>query len=254
MVKNTKHHKYRHQAPRISLVVISLIFVVFSVPAWAVGEEILEPPLISSWNKNVSNDEIFFIGGGATVPSATVVIYLQHEGGAVRTAEVKTDAKGAWFYTHPEFLRSGKYTIWTQLKLESLVSPPSPQISVEVISAAIQIGKSRISYETTYGSMALIFFAVIVGLLIFSGYHFRQHRHKAGKLSQEIREAETAVKRGFALLKRDLDDELDAIHRARTGQALSQELKQKEAKILKDLALVERYIGKEVYDIEQSGG
>jgi len=229
-----------------------LIFAFFFMRSAGAAAEILEPPIITLANKNVSNNEIFFVGGRATVPDATVIIYLQHEAGSISVLETKTDAKGEWFYTHPEFLRSGKYALWTQLKADSVVSPPSAQMQIEVIPTAIQLGNARISYEALYAFLALVFFALILALSGFSAWHFAQHRRKSLRLNQEIKEAEQSVRRGFALLKRDLEAELETIHKLKASRELSADMRSKEAKILKDLDLIEQYIGKEIADIERA--
>lgn len=70
-------------------------------------------------------------------------------------------------------------------------------------------------------------------------------------LMREVKEAEEAVRRGFAVLKRDIEAELSVIHKAKLNKSLSSEEKQKEDQLLRDLAEMERYIGKEVWDIEK---
>ena len=70
-------------------------------------------------------------------------------------------------------------------------------------------------------------------------------------IMKEVKEAEEAVKRGFAVLKRDIEAELSVIHKAKLNKALSLEEKQKEEQLLKDLSEMERYVGREVWDIEK---
>lgn len=237
---------------KIFLVLGGILIFASAFIGAAGAAEVLEPPIITSFNKNISNNEIFFVGGRATVPDATVLIYLQHEAGSISIFETKTDAKGEWFYTHPEFLRSGKYALWTQLKADGAVSPPGPQTQFEVIQTAIQIGGKRISYEALYGFLTLIVLIIVLILSGISGWHFAQHRRKSLKLNQEIREAEQSVRRGFALLKRDLQSELETIHKLKATKELTADMRAKEAKILKDLDLIEQYIGKEIADIEEA--
>lgn len=228
---------------------ISLLFFgVAGTPIFA-QRATLEPPLVTLWNKQVSNDEIFYIGGQAAVPEATVIIYIQSEDGSILSREVKTDGRGAWFYSHPEFLTRGRYTIWTQLKVDELLSPPSPQLNIDVIATALQLGRSRVSYEGLYLIFASGLFAVVLSLFGFVIWHFRQHRAKSGHLEKEIAEAEQAVKRGFAVLRRDIMAELETIKKSKK---LTGEEKTREEKLLRDLQLVEQYIGKEVWDIERA--
>ncbi|MFN7088746.1 MAG: hypothetical protein ACK4NX_02955 [Candidatus Paceibacteria bacterium] len=253
MLKTTNKIQYRAKL----LVAISLIFVSIFISVFAIIQKafaqraVLEPPLVTLYNKEVSNDEIFYIGGRVTVPESTVIVYIQSEDGSILSREVKTDAQGIWFYSHPEFLSKGRYTIWTQLKSGELLSPPSPQINIDVITTAIQIGKRRLSYEGMYGLTALALLLLVLALAVFNIWHFKEHHKKSKRLAKEIAEAENSVKRGFAVLKRDIMAELEIIRKAKKPEEFTQEEKDRENKLLKDLELVESYIGKEIYDIEE---
>ncbi|MDZ4229681.1 MAG: hypothetical protein U1C53_00935, partial [Candidatus Veblenbacteria bacterium] len=67
-----------------------------------------------------------------------------------------------------------------------------------------------------------------------------------------IREAEESVRRGFAVLKRDIQAELNVVRKAKLSKQLSAEEHAREAELMKDLDWVEKYIGKEVWDVEQA--
>jgi len=210
----------------------------------------LEPPLVTLYNKQISNDEIFYIGGEALVPEATVIIYLQGEGGATRSYEVTTDARGAWFYSIPEFLSRGRYTLWTQLKTNEILSPPGPQLNIDVMTTALQLGKKRFGYEGMYLIAALGFLAALLIIIAFAAMHFRAHRKKSQRLAKEIAEAETSIRRGFAVLRRDIFAELEAFRQVKKPDDMTPQDREREAKILQDLQWVENYIGKEIWDIE----
>src|SRR5581483_8402561 len=77
----------------------------------------VEPPVVSLFPKEISNDEIFYIGGRAVTPNAQVLIYIQNlDTGSTVGQTVISEKTGAWFYSFPEFLKPGKDSIWTQLK------------------------------------------------------------------------------------------------------------------------------------------
>lgn len=212
----------------------------------------LEPPIVTLFPKSISNDEILYIGGRAAAPQANVLVRIQQiETGSAMNAVAPTDKTGAWFYSFPQFLDTGHYIVWTQLKVGEALSPPSSRMDLLVAPTAIQIGKNRLSYQDLYLALLLIFIAAFLGLSIFSLYHAYHLRLKNRRLNQAVRDAEESVRRGFSVLRRDIESELTLVRRAKLGKDLSQEEKLREEKLLKDLGAVNGYIGKEIWEIER---
>ena len=131
------------------------------------------------------------------------------------------------------------------------MSPPSAQVAISVSQTALQFGSSRLSYESIYLMVAVTLFVIIIGLVLYIIFHAYHGRKKHKLFWKEVREAEEAVRRGFAVLKRDIEAELGVVQRAKLGP-LEFEAKQKEMQLLKDLDYVQKYIGKEVWDIGQT--
>ena len=240
------------------LVFVMSGFIFFAPPAQAqtattTSTADIEPPVITLFPKSLSNDEILYIGGRAGAPNAAVQIYLQNiETGATQTKSALTDKSGAWFYTFPNFLSSGKYIIWTQLRVGEAVSPPSSQMAIEVAPAAFQFGSRRLSYEDLYLILFLAF--ALTTLLLIAAIIYFNHRYqeKKRRLLREISEAEESIRRGFALLRHDIEAELAIVRKFRMSRELSMEEKLREEKMLKDLDSVSRYLGHEVWEIEQA--
>ncbi len=210
------------------------------------------PPIVTTISKEITNEEIFYIGGKTSVPGSQILIYLQsmHDGQTL-SATVDADQKGDWFYTHPEFFAAGRYLVWTQNKVGPELSAPSAQYEISVSQTAIQFGVSRISFETLYLIFIVILFlalASVTGFILYHGYHGTR---KQRKLEKEVMEAEEAVKKGFLLLHRDIQQELAIIQKIKARQVLSAEDLEKEQRLLKDFEWVSRYIEKEVKDIER---
>ena len=210
--------------------------------------EVLSPPIINFYNKQVSNNEIFYISGVAEIPNADVIIYFQREDGGLFSQIVKSDEYGRWSYYHPQFLNKGSYIIWTQLKADSLSSPPSPQIKIQVEATAVQIGSVRLGYDTASFILALIMLIISIGLAVFVLYHYFHHSRKTKLLHREIAKAEAMVHYGFQSLKKDVLAELELIRKSSGG--LSPEVQEKESEILKDLEAVDSYLQKEFSDLE----
>jgi len=220
--------------------------------ALAQDSVVLPPPFISTISRNISNEDIFYVGGKTENAEIDVVIYLQNLAtGETKTFTVTSDTKGDWFYRHPTFLSSGEYLLWTQSSLGDLMSPPSPQAKLNVSRAAFQFGSNRLSFETLYFISVIILLIILVGLSYRLFTLIKRGKKKHLAITKELKEAEEAVKRGFAVLRRDIEAELAVVHKAKLNKTLSDEEQRKEDQLLRDLAEIERYIGKEVWDIEK---
>ena len=213
----------------------------------------LSPPYISTISRDISNEEIFYVGGKTDNSGITVLIYLQNlQTGETFNESVVSDLKGDWFYRHSKFLSAGKYLLWTQSRLGDQSSPPSPQMQIAVQNTAIQFGASRFSYEMIYLIGVIIFLCIIVILVGFILYHAYRGRKKHKIFWKEVIEAEESIRRGFAVLKRDIEAELAVIKKAKLSNALLEEERQKEENLLRDLEAVQKNISKEVWDIEHT--
>lgn len=213
----------------------------------------LPPPTANLVSKNINNNELFYVGGrAASGNNGKVIVYLQNlSTGETYSFETEVSPNGDWFYSHNKFLQSGNYLLWTQLKIGDNVSPPSGQIQMVVSPVAIQLGASRLSYETIYLALMMLFLAIVIGLSGFIIYHFRHGHRKKKNLMKEIKEAEESIKRGFAVLKHDIQAELETIKKIKMAKELSEEEKMKETQLLRDLEEINASIGKEVWDIER---
>lgn len=254
-LEELKRYRQKYGKLGIFLLVFGFWAVLFASSNTVLAQEtsVLAPPFVSTVSKNISNNEIFYIGGKTDAGNIRVVIFLQNlRTGETRSFEVESNDKGEWFYRHDTFLGAGEYLLWTQAKFGDQVSPPSPQIKMSVAQTAIQFGASRLSYETLYMIIAIILLVFNVGLILFIISHFKHARARHVAWLKEVHEAEQSVKRGFAVLKRDIERELEIIHKAKLNRKLSEEEKRREEQLLRDLKWAEQYIGKEIWDIEES--
>lgn len=231
------------------LIVGSLIF--FGNPTLA-DEIELGPPLITSVSRNISNEEIFYIGGKTDSPETGVIIYIQNlKSRETFSQDVVSDKKGDWFYRHSGFLSAGDYLLWVQGKDGEQMSPPSPQVRMAVQPTAIQFGSSRLSYATIYIGAIILLLLILAGLIAYIIRQWRRLKRRHDRFTKEVVEVEEAVHRGFAVLRRDIEAEMAVIKKARMSKTLSAEEKLKEGHLLKDLEKIERHIGKEVLDVEK---
>jgi len=249
-LEELKKYKKRYGAKMI-MFIFFFSACIFSQKVFA--DNLIPPPIITNVSKNVSNQEIFYVGGKTDFSNEKVILFLQNLAtGETFNEEVVSDNKGDWFYRHSGFLTPGQYLLWAQGKLGEDTSPPCPQVKMTVNRTAITLGGSRISYETIYLILCIILFICILGLIIFIFYHYYTGLKKHKKLEMNIRETEESIKRGFVVLRRDIQTELAIIKRAKIEGTLLQEEQIREKELLDDLNIIQKQIGKEVWDLKFS--
>ncbi len=211
----------------------------------------IAPPLVTTVSKNISNEEIFYVGGKTDFSNAQVIIYLQNLGtGETTSQSAESDNKGDWFYRHKSFLSPGNYLLWAQGRLGEELSPPGPQVTMIVNRTAMQFGGGRLSYEAIYLFVIILMSISIVGLGIFILFHLFHGRKKHLLLQRNIKDAEESIRRGFAVLKRDIEAELAIIRQVKLSDVLGAEEKRLEDELLSDLEFVQNKIGREIWEIK----
>jgi len=251
-LEELKHYRSKYGKALILFLIIASAFATSSISRASLAE--LSPPVITEVSEDVSNEEIFYVGGRTDNAEAEVVIYTQNlTSGETFSNSIISDKSGEWFYRHDTFLSPGDYLIWTQSKEGPELSPPSPQIRMRVRGTAVQLGVSRVSYELLYAILVGILFVILLSLIIYIAYNSYLLRKKHYHFLREIREAEESVRRGFAVIRRDIQAELAAHKKARdsSGPSSGEELR-REQELLADLDSIERRIGKEIWDVEKA--
>jgi len=252
-LKELEKYQKKYGAKEVAALLLFLFgSALFGVQPVSAQEAELSPPLITNISRDISNEEIFYVGGKTGISFSEVTIFLQNfRTGETFSYNVSADRIGDWFYRHDAFLSSGSYQIWTQGKIADQVSPPSPQIQMTVGATALQFGASRISYEVLYLIFVVILLFISLGLFGYFVFHIYYGRKERGRLMKEVREAEESVRRGFMILRQDIEAELAFVNKLKLSKALTDEENAMEQRLLKDFQEVERYIGKEIWDIEK---
>ena len=238
------------------IIILLAFFVPLLIPSsdrvFAQSSQNLPPPVISTISKNISNEDIFYVGGRTANPGGEVILYMQNlQSGEVFSRIVPIEDGNEWFYRHDSFLTSGNYTLWTQQQLGEQISAPSPQTNMNVRTTAIQFGSSRLSLEIVYLMFSILLFLTLVsliGYIIFHAYHGRKWRKRFIK---EVIEAEQALRQGFTTLRKDILAELAIVNQAKLEGTLGEEEEKRKKQLLEDLEHIEKNIGKEIADIEQ---
>ncbi len=247
--------KYREKFGSLVLMLALSGTIFFSFLFTGVAKaDTLTVPSVSVFSREISNQEIFYAGGRVEIPETEVIVYLQNkETGETFSHTVVSDKKGEWFYRHSSLLPRGKYSVWVQAKLLGETSSPGPEHQLEVSKSALQFGSSRLSYDFIYVVLILVLLCILLALVLYSIYNLVQGRKKHKLLKEEIQQAEESIKRGFAVLRRDLQAELELLKKSKIGKKLTEEEKKKEQILLQDLADTEAYVEKELWQIEHMG-
>lgn len=240
---------------KYSLKMLIILFVVLSMFSFNSAEaETLElsPPIISAISENISNKDIFYVGGRTDAANQTIIIYLQNLLTGETTSEnILPNKNGDWFYRHNVFLPPGDYLLWMQSKRGEVLSPPSSQTAMTVKKTALEFGSNRLSYETIYLFFIIILLLGLGGLIVFILFHTYHGRRKHKEFKEEVKKVEEFVRVGFAMLGRDIAGELAILHKAKSNQTFSDEERQKESELLKDLDDISSRLGREIEYIEK---
>jgi len=211
------------------------------------------PPIINLAPSSISNSEVLYLGGWANVPNANVIIYIEQiETGNTFSGAATTGADGSWFYSFPQLLDPGHYAAWAELKSADQLSAPSGRVTVTVAPTALQIGNSRLSYEELYLILFVAFLVIVFILIVLIAYRAYRLRLKKKKLAEAIRGAEESIRRGFSVLRRDIELGLAAIQNLKEKGPLQEDERKREEKLLQDLREVNEYIGRDIWKVEEA--
>ncbi|HMQ02251.1 MAG TPA: hypothetical protein PKD79_04295, partial [Candidatus Doudnabacteria bacterium] len=221
-----------------------------SSPAQVWAQEI-PPPVITSLSSNIKDDELFYVSGRTTEPNTEVVVHVQSMvDGSAFDFFTMSDRRGDWTYRHDSFLTGGKYSVWAHSRQGDILSPPSPQVEMDVKPIALNWGNSRVTYQSLYLGAIITLILLVLGLLAYIIVHAWLIRHRRRVFAHNLRQAEDAIKRGFIALRRDIEAELMLIKQARLPEDLAGEQKVRAQQLEEDLKNIETVVGRELWEVE----
>lgn len=220
------------------------------------AEEVkLLPATITTYSEETTDEELFFVSGRTDDPETEVLINVQNTLlNDTYSYTVTSDRRSDWSFRSQSPLRYGTYAIWVQSKIGDELSPPSPQVTMKVHKVAFNLSGSRITYLTAYIVAIGILAGIILLLVLYIIYHALQGRRKRKEFIGNLKLAEESIKRGFAMLRRDIQAELALVKQATLSPEISAEERVREEQLLADLKYVEDYVGKEIWDTEHFEG
>ncbi|MEZ4180035.1 MAG: cohesin domain-containing protein [Candidatus Doudnabacteria bacterium] len=246
--------KYRSKYGKMAVVLLfATIFnlVIFGSVSTAKALE-LDPPVITSLSQNIKTDELFYVSGRSPEPNVQVVVHVQSlVDGTAFDYNVTSDNRGDWIYRHDSFLQGGQYVVWAHTKNAETLSAPSAQEQIDVKPIAISWANSRVTYQSLYilAILALLLLLVVALIIYILVHTILTAKHRRVFVSQ-LRQAEDSIKRGFLVLRRDIEAELNLIKQASLSAEASGEHKVRQEQLIGDLQNIESLVGKELWEVE----
>ena len=220
-----------------------------------IEDQVVNPPSITNYSKEIYDEEIFYLGGRTEYPETPVIIHVQNQtDGQSYQFQTVSDKRADWFYRHNGFLSKGKYVMWVQAERGGAMSVPSSKVEMQVSVVAIRFGGTALSIETIYVIGLFVLSGIIALLIGYIIFHWIHGRKKRKLFIEEIKRAEESIKRGFAVLKRDIEAELALMKRAQVSAEISAEERVREEELKRDLDAIQGYISKEIWEAEHYVG
>ncbi len=216
---------------------------------------VLTPPHVTTISRDLTTEETFYVGGETVTPQTDVVVYWSNlTTGETLSAATVSNESGEWFYHHPAALTKGNYVLWSQSRIGETMSPPSSQLTMVVRTGALKLGPARVSYELAY----LLIIGVLVAIVFTLGFlvirHWSVIKREHRKFLEEVRKGEESIRRGFALLRHDMEMEFALIKKIKMERKLSTEEQRREQQIMQDLEVIEGKVGQEIWELEKLEG
>jgi len=240
------------------LIVSSFFIFSFSSakPLLADEKKAFPAPKILTHQVEMGSNQLLYLTGIAP-PASTVKIYISGENQQKITAQALANENGEWEHLHGLYLQPGFYRVWVEAQTSSgVLTEPSQEAMFKVVSRIQDEKKTFIDSESVLGFLTVLLTILDVGLLLFITYLWRRSMTLRRSLTKEIGEVNEALKIGFALLIREIEQDLALIEKDIAGvQSGKSDILGKERKLkqilLQDIGHIEESIRREVSDVER---
>ncbi|MDO8574946.1 MAG: cohesin domain-containing protein, partial [bacterium] len=176
-------------------------------------------PSITEYPTNIISPGQTLVIKGTATSKATVEIHMNKKGQAPIVFSARADDDGNFEADYENAIPSGAYEVWAKQILESgSESFPSVPVYIGVNSWFWR----AFQWLKNVGGIMIIGLVLIAALVVAAYYFIHHFRMWRVKLRREVREAESAVERGFKKLKKEI----------KSGKTAS--------KVMKDLSEIEK--------------
>lgn len=209
----------------------------------------LEKVTITEYPKQLSSGDTLAIRG-KTYPNSKVTLWLQKDADQPVAYTASSDNTGEFTFVYEKLVSSGIYKFWAEVQDEKgAKSEPTDKLSVAVKeSSIIRIGSTVISLITI-----LVAFLGLLTTLLFAGF-YSWHRFRMFKkgLDKEVSASEHEVRKVFKILKKDVDQQIEKLERAKSKRQLTEEEKGVHKVLMSHLEIAERFIEKEIEKVQET--
>ncbi|HEB13485.1 MAG TPA: hypothetical protein ENI13_00720 [candidate division CPR3 bacterium] len=212
--------------------------------------EAIKAPTLIDYPRVVETGEYFLVKG-TSYSDSEVTIFFQRENEKVQNKTAISDENGIFAVNFEKGLtQSGAYKMWAEVTdWRGAKSLPTEKISfaVERSSAFIKLG----SWATKVLSIVIPIIALVlllIGILWYAWYRFTIWR---GRIRKEVKEAEKALHKSIAILKKDLAEQIRMLKHAKSKRKLTKEEEKIIRRLKKKLDIIEKFVKKEIQDIKR---
>ncbi len=210
--------------------------------------EIIEPPRITDWPKELqSGDSITISGLG--LPLSKIIIAVQKGSDEPSREETFSGPDGRFKFTPSKPLKAGFYRIWARnVSLSGVASAPSETVTIDVTEPTfIRIGTVAINYLSIIMTLLALILLLFVSA-VWIWWKVRKWQRRQGK---EIAEAEQEVHHVFDTLRDGLARYLSYLAGAKDTDAMKRREARSRKELREELDNLEQNIEKEVRDIKK---
>jgi len=189
---------------------------------------------------------VLTIKGSSDFPGGLIDIFISKDGKEAEERQLRTDNGGNWSFVYDKKLEEGIYSIWAKaIDERGAESYASEKITIIVAQPfIIRIGKTVIDYLTVI--------LTLVGMLVILSAGFFYVRNKftewRGRLKKETKEVAQSVVKGFALLEKEIQEQIEYLDKK---PGLSESEQEIYGKLRRALDKSKEIIGKEIDDVEK---
>lgn len=218
----------------------------FTTEEAAFTVEGIEPPNITSYPAQLKLGDLMRIRG-TTYPNSTVDITVYEEDKLVLVESTKSNSLGDFGIILSKRLGPGEYYFTARaIDARGARSSETEHIS---FSVTLHLVNDVLAFVANYFFIVVIFLAAVGGIAAFGVWGMTRLVVLSKTLRKEVTEAESTVKKSFAILKSDLNKHIKRLHMARKNRPLTEDELLFLEDFEKDLEEAERIIRDEVDDI-----
>ena len=207
----------------------------------------LKAPIITFYPKKLISGQTLTVKG-TTYAKAQVIIWLQRSQEEPKSHRLESDKEGQFTFINDEKLQNGIYGLWAEVVDKQGARSGASKKKVIVVKrpAILDIGNQALTILVV--AVPLVALIIILSMLIWYGwYKFLSFKKK---IHIETQQAERALERAIKLLRRDVEDQIKLLEKAKHRRRLTREEEKMIKRFKKDLIDVEKYVSKEIKDIE----